>query len=62
MYLRYAKNGFGFLVHKRGAEVDQNKAKAITVAKAPQNKKEVQNFIGKVNSQRRFISNISNKL
>ena len=34
-----AENFIGFLVHQRGIEVDQNKAKAIILAKAPQNKK-----------------------
>ena len=29
----------GFLVHQRGVEVDQNKAKAVISAKTPQNKK-----------------------
>ena len=36
----------GFLFHQRGVEVDQNKAKAIIPAKAPQNKKELQKFFG----------------
>ena len=36
----------GFLVHRRGVEVDQNKAKAIILAKAPQNKKELHKFLG----------------
>ena len=31
----------GFLVHQRGVEMDQNRAKAIISAKAPQNKKEL---------------------
>ena len=38
-----AGNFLGFLVHQRGVEVDQNKAKVIILAKAPQNKKELQN-------------------
>ena len=36
-----ARNFLGFLVHQRGMKVDQNKAKAIILAKAPQNKKEL---------------------
>ena len=36
----------GFLVHQSGIEVDQNKAKAIALANAPQNKKELQKVIG----------------
>ena len=50
-----------FLVHQRGVEVDQNKAKAIISAKAPQNKKELQKFLGQVNYLRRFISNLVGK-
>ena len=41
--------------------MDQNKAKAITSAKAPQNKKELQRFLGQVNYLRRFISNMTRK-
>ena len=56
-------NFLGFLVHQRGVEVDQNKVKAIISAKAPQNKNknELQNFLGKVNYLRRFISNLVTK-
>ena len=42
-------------------EVDQNKSKAIIYAKAPQNKKELQKFLGQVNYLRRFISNLVGK-
>ena len=41
-----AEKFLGFLVHQRGVEVDQNKAKAIISAKAPQNKKEIKKFLG----------------
>ena len=41
-----AKKFLGFLVHQRGVEVDQNKAKAIISAKAPLNKKELHKFLG----------------
>ena len=41
-----AENFLGFLVHQRGVEVNQNKAKAIILTKAPQNKKELQKFLG----------------
>ena len=34
-------NFLGFLVHQRGIKVDKNKAKAIALANAPQNKKEL---------------------
>ena len=36
-----AENFLRFSVHQRGVEVNQNKVKAITLAKAPQNKKEL---------------------
>ena len=56
-----ARNFLGFLVHQRGVEFDQNKAKVIISAKAPQNKKELQKFLGQVNYLRRFISNLAGK-
>ena len=34
-----AGNFLGFLVHQRGIEVDQNKEKAVTLARTPLNKK-----------------------
>ena len=52
-------NFLGFLVHKRGIEVDQYKEKAIASANGPQNEKELQNFLSKVNYLRRFISNFA---
>ncbi|XP_059629733.1 uncharacterized protein LOC132272647 [Cornus florida] len=52
-----AGNFLGFLVHKRGIEVDQNKVKAIINARAPANKKQVQRFLSQVGFLRRFISN-----
>ena len=48
-------NFLGFLVHQRGIEVDQNKAKAIASVNAPQK------FLGQVNYLRRFISNLVGK-
>ena len=56
-----AGNFLWFLVHQRGVEVDQNKAKAIISTKAPQNKKELQKFLGQLNYLRRFISNMAGK-
>ena len=41
--------------------MDQNKVKAIISTKAPQNKKEIQKFLGQVNYLRRFISNLVGK-
>ena len=57
----HAGNFLGFLVHNRGIEIDQNKAKAIMQAKPPSNKKELQRFLGQVNFLRRFISNVAGK-
>ena len=56
-----AGNFLRFLVHESGIEVDHNKAKVIASANTPQNKKELQNFLGKVNYLRRFISNLIGK-
>ena len=36
-----AENFLGFLLHQRGVDVNQNKAKPIISTKAPQNKKEL---------------------
>ena len=52
----------GFLVHQRGVEVDQNKVKAIISAKVPQNKKELQKFLGHVSYLRTFISNLAGNI
>ena len=41
--------------------MDHNKDKAIVSANAPQNKKELQKFLGQVNYLRRFISNLASK-
>ena len=57
----HARNFLRFLVHQKGIEVDQNKAKVIASANAPQNKKEIQKFLGQVNSLRIFISNLTGK-
>ena len=51
----------GFVVHKKGIEINQNKTKAIMEAKAPSTKKELQSLLGKINFLRRFISNLSGK-
>ena len=41
--------------------MDHNKEKAIVSANAPQNKKELQKFLGQVNYLRRFIFNLPGK-
>ena len=51
----------GFVAHKKGIKINQNKTKAILEAKAPTNKKEVQSLLGQINFLRRFISNLSGK-
>ncbi|GKV34366.1 hypothetical protein SLEP1_g42743 [Rubroshorea leprosula] len=56
-----AGNFLGYLVHERGLEVDKNKARAVIEAKPPQNKKELQRFLGQVNFLRCFISNLAGK-
>lgn len=54
-----AGNFLGFLVHQKGIEVDKAKADAILTTQPPTNKEELQQFLGKVNFLRRFISNLS---
>ncbi|GKV50531.1 hypothetical protein SLEP1_g57234 [Rubroshorea leprosula] len=56
-----AGNFLGYLVHERGLEVDQNKARAVSEAQPPRSKKELQRFLGQVNFLRRFISNLTGK-
>ncbi|XP_050896150.1 uncharacterized protein LOC127102868 [Lathyrus oleraceus] len=51
----------GFVVHKKGIEINQNKTKAIMETKAPSTKKELQSLLGKINFLRRFISNLSGR-
>ncbi|XP_058786881.1 uncharacterized protein LOC131661365 [Vicia villosa] len=52
----------GFVVHKKGIEINQNKTKAIMETKAPSTKKELQSLLGKINFLRRFISNLSGRI
>src|ERR1051325_3104983 len=51
----------GFVVHKKGIEINQNKTKAIMEAKSPITKKVLQSLLGKINFLRRFISNLSGR-
>src|SRR3954463_3931011 len=39
----------GFMVHKKGIEINQNKTKAIMETKLPSTKKELQSLLGKIN-------------
>jgi len=51
----------GFVVHKKGIEINQNKTRAIMKTNAPSTKKELQSLLGKINFLIRFISNLSGK-
>ncbi|WJX40324.1 hypothetical protein P8452_27811 [Trifolium repens] len=51
----------GFVVDKKGIEINQNKTKAILETKPPSTKKQLQSLLGKINFLRRFISNLSGK-
>ncbi|KAM1677921.1 hypothetical protein ACFXTN_034692 [Malus domestica] len=57
-----AGNFLGFLVHHRGIEVDENKARAIINAPPPTTKKQLQSLLGKINFLRRFIANSAGKM
>ncbi|KAM1282230.1 hypothetical protein ACFX2H_022619 [Malus domestica] len=57
-----AGNFLGFLVHHRGIEVDENKARAIISAPPPITKKQLQSLLGKINFLRRFIANSAGKM
>ncbi|CAJ2644769.1 unnamed protein product [Trifolium pratense] len=57
----HAGDFFGFVVHKKGIEINQNKTKAIMETEPPGTKKQLQSLLGKVNFLRRFISNLSGK-
>ena len=51
----------GFIVSQRGIEIDPNKIKAITHMPSPSNIKQLQSLQGKLQSIRRFISQLSDK-
>ncbi|KAM1546691.1 hypothetical protein ACFXTH_047106 [Malus domestica] len=52
----------GFLVHHRGIEVDDNKARAIINVSLPTTKKQLQSLLSKINFLRRFIANSVGKM
>jgi len=52
-----ASDFLGFVVHKKGNEINQNKTKEILETKLPSTMKELQSLLGKINFLRRFISN-----
>jgi len=51
----------GFVVHKKGIEINESKIKAILDTKPPSSKRDLQSLLGKINFLRRFISNLSGK-
>ncbi|KAM2997725.1 hypothetical protein FF2_039463 [Malus domestica] len=57
-----AGNFLDFLVHHRGIEVDENKARAIINALPSTTKKQLQSLLGKINFLRRFIANSAGKM
>lgn len=57
----HAGDFLGFVVHKQGIEINQNKTKAILELKSLSVKKQLQSLLGKINFLRRFISNLSGK-
>jgi hypothetical protein len=52
----------GFLVHERGIEVTQRNINAIKKIQPPEDKKKLQELIGKINFITRYISNLSGRL
>lgn len=57
-----ASNFLEFLVHKKGIEMKLNKAKAVLEASPPQNKKDLQRFLGQINYVQRFITYLARKM
>jgi hypothetical protein len=52
----------GFIIHEYGIEIDPTKIGSINKVQPPQCTNDMQNFLGKVNYLRRFISNLSGKI
>lgn len=52
----------GFVVHKKGIEMNPNKTKAILNTSSSSNKKQLHLFLGRINFLGRFISNLSDKI
>lgn len=51
----------GFMVSKRGIEVDPKKVKTIVSMSPPNNFKQLRSIQGNINSVRRFISQLGDK-
>ncbi|XP_038683021.1 30S ribosomal protein S3, chloroplastic-like [Tripterygium wilfordii] len=65
--LKYAfkvstRNFLGFMVHQKGIDVDENKARVALETQPLSNKKELQRFLGQINFLKRFISNFAEKV
>jgi len=57
----HASDFLGYVIHKKGIEINQNKTKAILETKAPTTKKELQSLLRKINFLPRFISKLKGK-
>lgn len=53
------RQAFGFIVSKKGIEVDPEKVKAIIEMPAPSTEKEVRSFLGRLNYIARFIAQLT---
>ena len=51
----------GFVVNRRGIEIDPDKVKAIQELPPPRTQKEVRGFLGRLNYISRFISQLTDK-
>jgi hypothetical protein len=52
----------GFIIHEHSIEINPKQIESMKKVKAPTCKKELQNFLGKVNYLRQFISNLSERV
>ena len=57
-----ARQFLGVMEHERGIKIGQKSITMINKVIAPENKKELQSLIGKINFIRKFISNLSGKI
>jgi len=57
-----AEKFLGFIIHEKGIEIDPKRVEAMKRVEAPNCKKDLQKFLGKVNYLRRFIFNLSGKI
>ena len=53
------ENLLGFMVSQRGIEVDPNKIKAIVEMKPPRTKKEIREFLGRIQYINKFIAQLT---